>query len=262
MGSDETRAVPPTAAVILVGNEILSGRTLDKNLQSIATALGGRGIGVKEARVIPDDARIIRTTINELRAATDFVFTTGGIGPTHDDITAENVAAAFGVELHTHPEAERILLDYFRERSVEPNEARMRMARVPVGAELIDNPVSIAPGFRIENVYVMAGVPKIMQAMLDNILPTLPQAQQLRSITVVCNLPEGTLAQPLAELQREFPSVDIGSYPGNSAAGAQKGYRVALVARDRDEETLDQVKRALCDMVSRLGGEQIDSESS
>ena len=108
----------------------------------------------------------------------------------------------------------------------------------------------------------MAGVPKIMQAMLDNILPTLPQAQQLRSITVVCNLPEGTLAQPLAELQREFPSVDIGSYPGNSAAGAQKGYRVALVARDRDEETLDQVKRALCDMVSRLGGEQIDSESS
>ncbi len=259
MGIDLTGTVPLTAAVVLVGNEILSGRTLDKNLQSIALALGERGISVVAARVIPDDAGVIRDTINELRAVTDFVFTTGGIGPTHDDITAENVAAAFGVELHTHPVAERLLLAYFEERGVEPNEARMRMARVPTGAELIDNPVSVAPGFRMDNVYVMAGVPKIMQAMLDNILPTLPSAPQLQSITVICNLPEGTLAQPLEELQNDFPMVDIGSYPGNSAAGAQKGYRVALVARAREQDSLRAVEKALVDMVARLGGAQLDA---
>lgn len=257
---DPTRDVSPTAAVLLVGNEILSGRTHDVNLRSISLALGERGISVIQARVIQDDALVIRAAINELRALADFVFTTGGIGPTHDDITAENVAAAFAVELHTHPVAEQLLLDYFEQRGVEPNEARMRMARVPLGAELIDNPVSVAPGFRMDNVFVMAGVPKIMQAMLDNILPTLPLAQQLQSITVICNLPEGTLARPLTELQTQYPSVDLGSYPGDSAAGMQKGYRVALVARGREPETLNEVEQALCDMVSQLGGRRLDPE--
>lgn len=244
---------PLTAAVILIGNEILSGRTHDVNLPAIATALGERGIAVSEARVIADVPVTIRNTINEMRALHNFVFTTGGIGPTHDDITAENVAAAFAVPLITHPVAEKLLLDYFEGRGVEPNEARMRMARTPEGATLIDNPVSVAPGFCIGNVYVMAGVPKIMNAMLANILPTLPQAAVLLSQTVVCDLPEGLLAAPLGALQDANPDVDLGSYPGKTAAS----FRVSLVVRGRGEDRVAAVAADLRAMVAQLGGSEL-----
>ena len=245
---------PLTAAVILIGNEILSGRTHDVNLPAIANALSARGIAVAEARVIADIPETIRNTINELRAAHNFVFTTGGIGPTHDDITAENVAAAFSVPLITHPEAKKILLEYFEGRGVEPNEARMRMARVPQGATLVENPVSVAPGFCMGNVYVMAGVPKIMNAMLENILPTLPLAAMLVSRTVVCDLPEGALAAPLGTLQEKNPDVDLGSYPGKTG----ESFRVSLVVRGRDEDRVTEVAAELRAMVSGLGGSELE----
>ena len=252
-----TDPVSVSAAVLLVGNEILSGRTQDSNLAFIADALGERGIRVIEARVIPDIAEVIQTTLQELRQHADFVFTKGGIGPTHDDITAENVAAVFGVDLHTHPEAERRLLAYFSERGVEPNAARMRMAQVPVGATLVDNPVSIAPGFRMENVFVMAGVPKIMQAMLANILPELPQADRWLSVTVICDLPEGALAAPLGKLQDKHNDVDLGSYPGKTA----DNFRVALVARTNNQQRLDAVSVELRKMVADLGGNELSDQS-
>ena len=163
----------PTAAIILIGNELLSGRTQDTNLKYIASQLCGHGITLRETRVIPDDHQVVVSTVNTLRHAHDYVFTTGGIGPTHDDITADCVADAFGVALPVHPEAERRLLDFFKQRDIEANEDRLRMARIPEGGELIDNPVSAAPGFRIDNVFVMAGVPRIMQVMFDSILPSL-----------------------------------------------------------------------------------------
>jgi len=256
--STSTDHLAGTAAVLVVGNEILSGRTQDINLAFIADALGNRGIRIIEARVIPDIAEVIQTSLQELRQRADFVFTTGGIGPTHDDITAENVAAVFGVELHTHPEAERRLLAYFSERGVEPNTARMRMAKVPLGATLVDNPVSIAPGFRMGNVFVMAGVPKIMQAMLTNILPELPQADRLLSVTVICDLPEGTLAAPLGRLQEKYSDVDIGSYPGKTA----DNFRVALVARSNNQQRLDAVSADLRKMVADLGGSELSDQSA
>lgn len=252
---------PLTAAIILIGNEILSGRTHDVNLQSIAVALGERGIAVAEARVIADVPQTIRDTVNTLRQAHDFVFTTGGIGPTHDDITAENVAAAFAVPLIMHPQAESLLLDYFSARGVEVNEARMRMAHVPEGATLVDNPVSVAPGFRIGNVFVMAGVPKIMNAMLANILPTLPQAATLLSQTVVCNLPEGTIAAPLGVLQQQNPDVDLGSYPGKTPASADKKFSVSLVVRGRDEQRVNDVSAQLRQMIADLGGSELADQS-
>lgn len=252
--SSSTSDQPLTAAVILIGNEILSGRTHDVNLPAIAKALGERGIAVAEARVIADIPETICNTVNELRAAHNFVFTTGGIGPTHDDITAENVAAAFSVPLITHPEAKKLLLDYFEGRGVEPNEARMRMARVPEGATLVDNPVSVAPGFCMGNVYVMAGVPKIMNAMLENILPGLPMAASLLSRTVICDLPEGVLAAPLGALQEKNPDVDLGSYPGKTG----ESFRVSLVARGRDEDRVDAIAAELRAMVFELGGSELE----
>lgn len=248
---------PLTAAIILIGNEILSGRTHDVNLQAIATALGERGIAVAEARVIADVPQTIRDTVNALRNAHDFVFTTGGIGPTHDDITAENIAAAFAVPLIMHPEAERLLLEYFKGRGVEVNEARMRMAHVPEGATLVENPVSVAPGFRMGNVFVMAGVPKIMNAMLANILPTLPQAATLVSQTVVCDLPEGTIAAPLGALQERNPDVDLGSYPGKTPTRTDKKFRVSLVVRGRDEQRVADVTAQVRQMITDLGGSEL-----
>lgn len=256
--TDQNTDTAVTAAVLLIGNEILSGRTQDSNLAFIADALGQRGIRIIEARVIPDIAELIQSTVAELQRRADFVFTTGGIGPTHDDITAENVAAVFGVDLHTHPEAEKRLLAYFAERGVEANSARMRMAKVPVGATLVDNPVSIAPGFRMGNVFVMAGVPRIMQAMLTNILPDLPQADRLLSVTVICDLPEGTLAAPLGELQEKYDDVDIGSYPGKLSDIR----RLSLVARGNNQNRLDEVSADLRKMVSDLGGNELSDQSA
>jgi len=200
-----------------------------------------KGIRVLEARVVTDDASVIEACVNELRSKYTYVFTTGGIGPTHDDITADCVAAAFGAELPIHPEAERLLLDYFKEREIEPNSDRMRMARIPVGASLVNNPVSVAPGFQMGNVFVFAGVPRIMQAMLDSVLPDLREGAVMHSVTVICHAGEGSIATPLRRVQEQFPAIDIGCYPGKMEGKSQ----LSFVARGTDEDVLEDVKEAL-----------------
>jgi len=229
---------------------ILSGRTQDTNLNFIAKNLQSLGIELREVRVVQDHRSTIENTLNALRVQDDYVFTTGGIGPTHDDITAECVAAAFNVELQVHPQARATLAQYYAERDIEFNSSRLRMARIPVGASLIDNPVSAAPGFRMENVFVFAGVPKIMQSMFDNCVAQLKRGMRIRSITVVCDLPEGVLAQPLGHLQGEFEDVDIGCYPGKSGAAG----RVSIVLRSRQQAELEQAHQAVRQMVTSLQG--------
>jgi len=242
--------VPPTAALVLIGNELLSGRTQDKNMAFIGARLAARGIALTEARVIADVPEVIVSTVNALRQQYTYVFTTGGIGPTHDDITAQCVAQAFGVKLLVHAEAERRLIEYFASREIEPNADRMRMALIPSGASLIDNPVSIAPGFQIDNVFVMAGVPKIMQAMFENLESDLCVGPSIQSVSVLCDLPEGTLASSLRKLQEQYPNLDLGSYP----VSVENGMRVSLVAKGTDVESLNNVHRQLEELVVKLGG--------
>lgn len=204
-------AETPTAAVLIIGNEILSGRTQDANLAHIARVLGTRGIRVKEARVVEDEVAAIAEAVNDLRARYTYVFTTGGIGPTHDDVTALGVAHAFGRPLVRDPEAERRLLAYYPPE--KRTAARMKMADVPQGAALIDNPVSAAPGFQVDNVFVLPGVPSILKAMLDLLLPRLAGGPPLISRTIVAYVPEGEIAEQLAAVQARHPAVTIGSYP-------------------------------------------------
>jgi len=247
----------PTAAVLMIGNELLAGRTQDINLKTIAERLGGIGIRVREARIVADDGAAIVDAINALRASYDYVFTTGGIGPTHDDITAQCVADAFGKPLLQHPQAVQLLRDYFKSRGHEANEARMRMANVPEGGTLIENPVSVAPGFVVENVHVMAGVPKIMQGMLENIIPTLRQGTMLSSVSVVCNLGEGTISASLETLQQKYgDAIELGSYPGKEGIAG----RLALVARGTDSNKLTEAGKDLVALVTSLGGDVIETE--
>ncbi len=200
-----------TAALLIIGNEILSGRTVDANLPYLATFLGKLGIRLVEVRVVPDIEAEIVDAVNALRAKVDYLFTTGGIGPTHDDITAASVAKACGRKLIRHPEAERRLIAFYPpERRTA---ARLKMADMPEGAALIDNPVSIAPGFVVDNVHVLAGVPRIMQAMLDMLAPRLEGGAMLRSRTLVVFKGEGDMAEALAAIQARRPGIDIGSYP-------------------------------------------------
>ena len=227
-------ATAPTAAVLLIGDEILSGRTKDKNLGYIADYLAALGIDLKEARVVADVEAEIVAAVNALRARYTYVFTTGGIGPTHDDITADAMARAFGTDIDHHPEAVEILLAFFREVGREPNEARMRMARIPHGASLIYNTVSKAPGFQIGNVFVMAGVPKVMQAMLDEIAPRLAKGIPMQSGKVEFQGGEGDVAKPLGEIQSRHPEVVIGSYPFESPTG----FATNLVLRSRNAPEL------------------------
>jgi molybdenum cofactor synthesis domain-containing protein len=238
----------PTAAVLLIGNEVLSGRTKDKNLGFIADYLAALGIDLMEARVVADDAADIVVAVNALRARYTYVFTTGGIGPTHDDITADCVAQAFGVAISHHPEAVAILSKYYTETSRELNEARMRMARIPEGATLVRNPVSFAPGFRMENVFVMAGVPKIMQAMMDEIAPLLAKGELVRARTVMFLGGEGDIAKPLKDIQERFNNVTIGSYPFESA----QGYCTNLVLRSRELAALEKATAEVSAMADRL----------
>jgi molybdenum cofactor synthesis domain-containing protein len=211
MKADEPTGKKVTAALLIIGNEILSGRTADANLPYLASFLGRIGIRLVEVRVVPDIEAEIVEAVNALRAKVDYLFTTGGIGPTHDDITSASVAKAVGRPLVRNPEAERRLIDFYPpERRTE---ARMKMADTPEGALLIDNPVSVAPGFVIENVHVLAGVPKIMQAMLDVLRPRLQGGAAIHSRTLVVFRGEGDMAASLGALQDRFPSVDIGSYP-------------------------------------------------
>ncbi len=202
---------PVRAALIIIGNEILSGRTQDANLAFIAAELGAVGVRLHEVRVVADDEADIVAAVNALRQRYAYVFTTGGIGPTHDDITAACIAQAFGLPFGRNPEAERRLLAHYPPEKV--NAARMRMADTPEGAELIDNPVSVAPGFRVENVYVLPGVPKIMQAMFHGLKARLKGGDAVRSRTIVTFAPEGEVAEPLGRIQARHPTVEIGSYP-------------------------------------------------
>ena len=238
----------PTAAVLLVGNEVLSGRTKDKNLGFIADYLAALGIDLMEARVVADDEADIVAAVNALRVRYTYVFTTGGIGPTHDDITSDCIAKAFDVGISHHPEAVEILLAYFKEMGREPNEARLRMARIPEGATLVENPVSKAPGFRMDNVFVMAGVPKIMQAMMDKIAPQLVKGELVQSRTIVFQGGEGDVAKPLKDIQERFAEVTIGSYPFQSA----QGFATNLVLRSRNAAALEQAVDAVAMAAAQL----------
>ena len=202
-----------TAALVVIGDEILSGRTQDKNVAQVATWLNEQGIRLAEVRIVPDDIERIGETVNALRNAHDYVFTTGGIGPTHDDITVDAMAAAFGVPVIVHPEARRILEDYYRDRAGGLTEARLRMARVPEGAELIPNPTSGAPGVRMGNVFIMAGVPYIAASMLEALTGKLEGGRPVVSVTVGARAPESDVADLLRETEAAHPGVSIGSYP-------------------------------------------------
>ena len=243
----ETKQV--TAAMLIVGNEVLSGRTQDKNLAFVANALGDIGVDMREVRIVPDEMDEVIDAVNALRAKYTYVFTTGGIGPTHDDITADCIAAAFGVKLGMHPLAVQLLEAHYDAQGIEFNAARARMARIPEGASLIENPVSTAPGFRIENVHVMAGVPKIMQAMMENILPTLEGGEKLSSITVTSQVPEGSIAEAMEKLQAAHSEVSIGLYPFYGADGAG----VSVVARGTDKAALAAVEHAVKTLFGDMG---------
>ena len=236
-----------TAAILVIGDEILSGRTKDKNIGTIADFLTAAGIDLREVRVVPDEAAMIIEAVNALRARYTYLFTTGGIGPTHDDITADCVAQAFGVGIDVDERARAMLLE--RHKPEDLNAARLRMARIPFGADLIANPVSKAPGFRIGNVHVMAGVPSIMQAMLDSIAPTLKGGAAMMSETIeATGLPEGSYASGLGEIAKARPAVSIGSYP----AMTPDGFRNRIVVRSRDAEALAEARRAVEALVARL----------
>jgi len=202
---------PPGAAVVVIGNEILSGRTRDANVQAIGGALGASGIRLREVRIVEDREAAIVDAVNALRARYDYVFTTGGIGPTHDDITTDCIGAAFGLEVHHDPAAVERLVRYYGE--AEATETRLRMARVPRGAVLIDNPVSAAPGFRVDNVFVLPGVPRILQGMLPGVLASLPGGPPIVSRSITAWVRESDVAQELAVVQAHHPGLDVGSYP-------------------------------------------------
>jgi molybdenum cofactor synthesis domain-containing protein len=250
-----------TACLLVIGNEILSGRTQDANLAYLAKGLNEVGVRLREARVIPDVPETIIATVNEVRTKHDYVFTTGGIGPTHDDITAECVARAFGRKLVLDPEAKRRLEIRYRQMGgqMELNEARLRMAHVPEGATLIDNPVSAAPGFQIGNVFVMAGVPVIAQAMFDSVKHRLIGGAKVLARSVNCRLAEGTIAQDLGQIQAAYPAIDIGSYPFWSRGG---GFGVSLVLRGTDAEELGRAVGDVVAMIARLGGEAVEGEAA
>src|ERR1044071_4174760 len=202
-----------TAALVVIGDEILSGRTQDKNVAQLANWLNKQGIRLAEVRIVPDGAARIVEAVNALRSSHDYLFTTGGIGPTHDDITVDAIAQAFGVPVVVHPEARAILEDYYRDRPGGLNEARLRMARVPEGAELIPNSSSGAPGVKIGNVYILAGVPHIAASMMDALTGTLEGGLPVVSVTVGARAPESEVADLLRETEEAHPGVTIGSYP-------------------------------------------------
>jgi molybdenum cofactor synthesis domain-containing protein len=236
----------PTAAILVIGDEILSGRTQDTNTNYIARQLGALGIDVKEARVVGDVPDEIVAALNALRARFDFVFTTGGIGPTHDDITADAIAQAFGVTIGYHPEAFAMLEARYGKDQF--NAMRQRMARVPEGAQLIRNSVSVAPGFQIGNVFVMAGVPMVMRAMMEAITPGLPQGVKVTGVTISVRVPEGDVAAGLAAVQELYPAVAIGSYPFYDASGPG----TQLVARGRDAVAVEQAAQAIEALLTEL----------
>lgn len=238
-----------TAAILIIGDEILSGRTADQNTPWIAEKLSGHGIKLREVRVVPDDYTAIINAVNELRTRHTYLITTGGIGPTHDDITAAAIAQAFDVPTKEDPEARKILEDYYG--TTDLNEARLKMAVVPEGAALIDNPVSGAPGFKMENVYVLAGVPRIMQGMMEGLINGLAGGDPMLSNTVTCDLYESQVAKDLGILQEAYPDVSIGSYP--QYRGGILG--LSIVLRTTDSAALDRATNDVIAVIEKLGGQ-------
>jgi molybdopterin-biosynthesis enzyme MoeA-like protein len=244
-------AASVTAALLVIGDEILSGRTKDKNIGYIAEYLTGIGIDLLEVRVVPDIEAEIVSAINALRERYTYLFTTGGIGPTHDDITADSVGVAFGVPVDHDPRAVALLGE--RYQPGELNEARLRMARIPQGADLIENPISKAPGFRIGNVIVMAGVPSIMQAMLDRVAPTLSTGDRMVIETLEAgSLGEGVYSAGLAAIAQAHPKVSIGSYPSFTATG----FRNQIVVRGKEAAAVTEAARAVEALVASLVSDQ------
>jgi molybdenum cofactor synthesis domain-containing protein len=245
----------PTACLLVIGNEVLSGRTQDANIRFLATKLGELGIPLREVRIIPDVAQTIIDTVNEVRRKFDYVFTTGGIGPTHDDITSECIAAAFGVPWEPHPVAFARM-----EKAYKPgdfNAARQRMGTMPRGAQLIDNAMSVAPGFQMENVYVMAGVPRVMQSMFEWLAPRLQGGQKIESRAVhAFGLPEGLIAEGLSTIQARYPDIDLGSYPFYRPTGNG----VTLVAKGTSAAEAEAVIAEVTALVTSLGRTPIPGE--
>ena len=237
-----------TAAVVVIGSEVLSGRVQDVNVNFLALKLNERGVRLREVRIIADDRHTIIATVNALRAQHDYVFTTGGIGPTHDDITAESIAAAFAVALERNPHAVAILDEYYGDRI---NEARLRMANIPAGAELLDNPVSRAPGFRVGNVYVLPGVPRIMQAIFDGLAATLAGGRPVLSSTVSAFVGESLIASGLEAIQNRYQDVEIGSYPYSR----NQRHGCALVSRCVDNKRLAAVTGEIVALLRSLDAE-------
>lgn len=243
------------ACVLIIGNEVLSGRTQDVNVKFLASRLGEIGVPLAEVRIIPDVPAAIVKTVNEVRAAFTYVFTTGGIGPTHDDITSECIAEAFGVPWEPHKEAWALMDRHYKPGDF--NAARQRMATMPRGAKLIRNPVSVAPGFQIGNVYVMAGVPQVMRAMFETIMPELQHGAPIVSRAVyTLGVPEGKLAAGLGEVQKRFAMLDLGSYPFYRASGNG----VAVVAKGRDAAAAAAAITDVTKLLRELGGNPIPGE--
>jgi len=243
-----------TAALAVIGDEILSGRTQDRNVAQVATWLNEQGIRLAEVRIVPDDSGRIAETVNELRARHDYLFTTGGIGPTHDDITVDAIAAAFGVRVVVHPEARAVLEEYYRDRPGGLNEARLRMARVPEGAELIFNPSTAAPGVKIGNVYILAGVPNIAASMLQALAGRLAGGRPMVSVTVGARAAESEVAQLLRETEEAHPGVAIGSYPFFKDGG----YGANFVIRSEDGNLARVTGEDLAERLRAAGYEPVE----
>jgi molybdenum cofactor synthesis domain-containing protein len=245
-----TVAQQPTAAMIVIGDEILSGRTIDKNINWLAGILNERGVKLAEARIIGDDEDLIIATVRALSECYDMVFTSGGIGPTHDDITTVSIAKAFDLPVMRNPEADRRLISHYQNTDLEYNAARKKMADMPEGAVLIDNPISAAPGYQINNVYVLPGVPAILRAMVENMGDHLPGGIKAHRLTVQTDLGEGTLASGLAEIEQAHPDASIGSYPWFKPGA----YGTALVVTSLDKSIAENVADALVELVTQMGG--------
>ncbi len=239
-----------TAGIIIIGDEILSGRTKDTNVNWIANQLNLIGVRLQEVKVIQDDKKKIIDTVLEYSNKFTFVFTSGGIGPTHDDITTASIAEAFGKDLEKNKIAMRLLINHYKNSNIEFNEARQKMAIIPKGSVLIDNPVSVAPGFKINNVYVFAGVPRIMQGMFHSIKNELTGGVILKSKTITCDVGEGLLANYLNSFENEFKDVKIGSYPFFN----QTGFGTSIVIRSQDINKINLVTERLSSIISSLGG--------
>ena len=242
-----------TAGMLAIGDELLSGRTKDKNIGHLASMLTAAGIDLKEVRIVADDEPAIVEALNALRDRYTYIFTSGGIGPTHDDITADAVSAAFNVPCIHDERAMALLAASYAKRDLEFTDTRKRMARMPRGSDLIENKISVAPGFKIGNVHVMAGVPSVFEAMLEAVLPTLRGGATMLSVAIPSPLPEGVIGGPLGKVQREHPDTVIGSYPRFTAEG---GHSVELVVRSRDPQKMEVAADAVRLMLRELDNPQ------